>query len=67
VGDVGGQNGLVDCPAARVVPDGQGAQRVAMVRLPAGDEVGALELRVWAELGEVLPREFQGGFDCFGA
>lgn len=42
---------------------GQRAQRVAVIALPAGDEMATLRL---ADLDEILPRHLHGGLDGLG-
>ena len=50
--------------APGIAPDGQGAQGVAVVALPTGDEVPPLRL---ADLDKVLAGHFQGRFHRFAA
>jgi hypothetical protein len=59
-----GQEGGVGPAAHHVAAGGEGAERVAVVALPAGDEAGALGL---ADLEEVLAGKLDGGFVAFGA
>src|SRR6185312_12608143 len=58
------QQGIVWRTAPGVAADGERAQRVAMIALPAGDEAAALRL---ADLQEVLPRQLERGLDCLRA
>jgi hypothetical protein len=63
-GESVGQEGGVGRATHHVAAGGEGAERVAVVALPAGDEAGALGL---ADLEEVLAGKLDGGFVAFGA
>jgi hypothetical protein len=59
-----GQEGGVGCAAHHVAAGGEGAERIAVVALPPGDEASALGL---ADLEEVLAGKLDGSFVAFGA